>query len=250
MAIMSEDERARIAALSIQGLEHERAGEYERALAAFRASVAIAPTYCDHYNAGNMLLALDRPSEALDEYERSIACKDDYAEAHCNRGIALTRIDRHSDARVAFERAIAVAPRLENAHRCYAILLQRMGDHAAEVAARRQLTVLDPGSAHAWLELAAAIKRSRGKDDRFIDSRPGGVEDEIIDALERGLALGVTDSGLLGWAWAEKLIRLGRVTAASGRLAQRYLEAAEQAVRQFPDDEWFAGKLENAREFF
>ena len=215
----------------------------------FRTSLTIAPTYCDHYNAGNMLLALERPSEALEEFDRSILCKHDYAQAHCNRGIALTRLARHSDARAAFERAIAVDPHLTNAYRCYAILLKMMGELTAEVVARRKLAELDAGNPHGWLDLADALKRARGKDDRFIDSRPGGAEDQILDAIERALVVGVSDPELQRWAWAEKLLRLGRVTAASGRLAAQYLQAAEHAVALFSEDEWFADQLEHAREF-
>lgn len=105
-----------------------------------------------------------------------------------------------------------------------------------------------PKDATGWLTLAGDMIRNRGDGDRFIESEPGGFEDRIIDAVERALALGVTDPQELRWAWSQKLHRLQRVAHASGRTLARYLEAAETAAQLFPDDPWFAETLDDARE--
>jgi tetratricopeptide (TPR) repeat protein len=218
---VDEDTRRKVAALSAKGIVHEAAGRLDFALAAFRESTQIAPTYEDHYNAGNMLLQLGRPAEAVDEYDRSIACRDDYAEAWCNRGIALARSGRQTDACVAFERSLAVDPALASARRCLATT---------------------------YLDRANALKRDRGEDDRFIDSTPGGIEDQIVEVIDRALALGVDNAALRKWAWAEKLVRLQRVAHASGRTLKQYVDAAEHAVTLYPDDERFTKWRDDARQ--
>lgn len=255
---MSETER-RIAELSALGLEHERAGRYEAALAAFRESTAISSTYCDHYNAGNMLLQLGRAAEALDEFDRSLACDEHQGEAHCNRGIALARLGRHDQARSAFERALAVQPTLTNAARCLACVLRTLGEAAAESDARRRVAELEPGDPFAWLDHANAMKSARA-DDRMIDNEPDGVEVRIVEALDRALALGIPDPAFLQWAWREKLIRLGRLAHAGwspalhgGRAGPeidyltQYARAAAAAVEVFGDDAWFCEKLLDAQ---
>ena len=106
----------------------------------------------------------------------------------------------------------------------------------------------EPEDAASWLALAGDIIRNRGDADRFIESEPGGVEDRIIDAIEHALALGVADPQQLRWAWSQRLYRLQRVAHASGRTRTRYLEAAENAVKLFPEDQWFVETLDDARE--
>jgi tetratricopeptide (TPR) repeat protein len=218
---MDDDAKQRIAKLSSEGLTHAAAGDFERALTAFRASIELAPTMCDHYNAGNMLLALNRPAEACDAFDHALACDDSYAEAWCNRGIALFRLEKGDLAIASFERALALAPTLDNARHCRATAL---------------------------VEGAAARKKARGEQDRYVDAAPGGFEDQMLEPLERALELGLASSNLARWAWAERLIRLERVAHTSGRTLARYLAAAEEAARKYADDPWFREKAEDARE--
>lgn len=243
---------------SARGRFLERRGEPEAALASFRRSTAIRPNYPDHYNAATMLLHLGRDEEALAELEASLEQNDGYAEAWCNRGIALSRLQRPEEARKSFERAEAVDDTLANAFRCHAVLLASLGEPAGAVPLRARVAELEPKSSTAQLAYAHALGAAH--DDRYVHWEPGGVEEQIVAAVERGLALPCNEQQRR-WAWTEKVWRLQRI--AHGRQASRragvpsvddagaiarFAAAAEEGARLFPDDAWFTEQLEDARE--
>ncbi len=241
---------------SLRGLFLERCGRYDEALASFRRSTAIQANYPDHYNAATMLLHLGRPAEALAELDACIACNDRYAQAWCNRGISLTQLGRHSEARASFERAESLDDRLANAFRCHAILLAQLGELDAAASLRARVAALEPASAASHLDLAHALAAAH--DDRYVHWEPGGIEEQIVEAVERGLALVCSDRQRR-WGWTEKVWRLQRI--AHGRQASRraglaideqpaiahYLAAADAAAALFPDEAWFAEQLADAR---
>ena len=53
---------------------------------------------------------LKRPAEALASYDKAIALKPDYAEAHNNRGNALRDLKRPEEALASYDKAIALKP--------------------------------------------------------------------------------------------------------------------------------------------
>jgi tetratricopeptide (TPR) repeat protein len=242
-----------IGAWSVRGLFFERQRRYVDAMESFRRSTRITPTYCDHYNAGNMLHALGRNDEALVEFDAAIACDGNQAEAWCNRGISLFALGRIDQARTSFDRAIAIDDHLVNAYRCKAVLLQKLNDKGA-VAARRRVAELAP-SAAAFIDLANALRHGLGPQILW---EPGGIEEQIVAAVDRALEFPCDDRQRV-WSLAEKLVRLQRI--AHGRQSARragiavdeapaivrYLEAAEATAPLYPDDEWFAEKLGDAQ---
>jgi tetratricopeptide (TPR) repeat protein len=241
---------------SLRGLFLERRGRHADALASFRRSTAIRANYPDHYNAATMLLHLGRPAEALAELDACIACDDRRAEAWCNRGISLTQLGRHAEARASFERAESLDDRLANAFRCHAILLAQLGERDAAATRRARVAALEPASAASHLDLAHALAAAH--DDHHVHWEPGGIEEQIVEAIERGLALACSDRQRR-WGWTEKVWRLQRI--AHGRQASRraglaiderpaiarYLAAAAAAAGLFPDEAWFSEQLADAR---
>ena len=61
-------------------------------------------------NRGAALRSLDRPLDALADYDRAIALAPGHAPAHTNRGVALAALNRFAEAREAYDRALALAP--------------------------------------------------------------------------------------------------------------------------------------------
>lgn len=85
--------------------QHARSAEMAtRALALDPASVEALS------NRGAALRSLDRPAEALADYERAIAISPSHAQAHTNRGVALAALNRFADAEAAYDRALELAP--------------------------------------------------------------------------------------------------------------------------------------------
>lgn len=61
-------------------------------------------------NRGAALRRLDRPAEALADYDRALAINPAAAPVHVNRGIALAALNRHEEALAAYDRALALQP--------------------------------------------------------------------------------------------------------------------------------------------
>ena len=121
---------------------------------------------------------------------------------------------------------------------------------------RARFAELVPHSAAAHLEHAQALGDAH--DDHYVHWEPGSIEDQIVDILDRALALPCNpDQRRI--AWAEKLRRLQRI--AHGRQATRragldvddapaiarFRSEAEAAANLFADDEYFADKLADAK---
>ena len=121
---------------SNRGLLLERMQRYEDALESFQAATRIEGNFRDHYNAGNMLLFLERNAEAKDAFDASIACRDDYPEAWVNRGIASNGIDATTTARESFEQALAINEAFYPALRCLAILEASLENEIRSIKAK------------------------------------------------------------------------------------------------------------------
>ena len=61
-------------------------------------------------NRGAALRNLDRPAEALADYDRALALSPSHAQAHTNRGVALASLNRFAEAEAAYDRALALDP--------------------------------------------------------------------------------------------------------------------------------------------
>jgi tetratricopeptide (TPR) repeat protein len=80
-------------------------------LAAFDRAIALKPDYPEAHNGRGIVLAsLDRPAEAIAGFDRAIALRPDYAEAYNNRGLVLQRFKRLDEALASFDKALALQP--------------------------------------------------------------------------------------------------------------------------------------------
>jgi tetratricopeptide (TPR) repeat protein len=80
-------------------------------------------------------------AEAIEAYQRAIACDPDYADAHCNLGSVYFNQDRLASSRECFERALACDPHHVEANLNLATLLEEEGRN--QVALRHYKIALD-----------------------------------------------------------------------------------------------------------
>ncbi len=91
-----------------------RLGRLNDALACYDRVLALKPDYVEaHNNRGNALKDLGRPEEALASFDRAIALEPDHAEAHCNRGMALQELKRMDEALESYNLAFDLNPDLD-----------------------------------------------------------------------------------------------------------------------------------------
>jgi tetratricopeptide (TPR) repeat protein len=129
------------------GLEHEEAGELEKAEHAYRRAAALAPSDpAPQFNLGNVLLAGGRMEAAAERYAQAVALDPAHARAWFNLAHVQDALkDRHSAIKY-LRRAIAADPSFADAHFNLADLCDRAGDAATATAAWADYLRLDPGS--------------------------------------------------------------------------------------------------------
>jgi protein O-GlcNAc transferase len=115
------------------------------ALTSYNKAIALKPDFADaHYNRGNMLNALKRPEEAIASYDKTIALKPENAEAHNNRGAVLNNLKRYEEALASFDKAIALKPDDAEAHNNRGAALNALKRHPEALASVEKAIALKP----------------------------------------------------------------------------------------------------------
>ena len=104
---------------------------------------------------------LQRPAEALASYQRAIAIKPDYAEAHCNRGNLLKDQGAADAALECYERALALRPAYREAHFNRGNVLKECLRFEEALASYDAAIALDPLYADAHLNRGNVLKELR-----------------------------------------------------------------------------------------
>jgi len=172
--------------LSEIGLVFERRGQLVEALEAFRRATLVEPSYADHYNAGNMLLALGRANEAIPEFQASLRCDDSHPEAWVNLGIAYYRLSRPWDARRCFAAALALDGAFVPALRCLGTVLSGQGFQSEAERVYARVADLCPEDPQALADHACAL--GEFAHDGTINLEPHEREWRALEACNRALA--------------------------------------------------------------
>jgi tetratricopeptide (TPR) repeat protein len=152
-AALAADPGFAAAAANLAELEARR-GNYDAALAGYRAAIERLPGYAVfHFDLGYLLLhrrpgdAAAGAAAAIPSFERAVELDPGYAQAHNELGNALLELGRLGAAGQAFERAAAIAPDAPQPHKNLARLALAEGrprDALADLdEALRRLPVTD-----------------------------------------------------------------------------------------------------------
>ncbi len=102
---------------NLLGQGHIRKGDAERALAAFDRAIALKPDYADaHGNRAHLLSEMGLLDQAMVGFDNALLLRQDSPEDWCNRGATLQSLDRTEEALRSFDRAIALRPDFAGAH--------------------------------------------------------------------------------------------------------------------------------------
>ena len=91
-----------------------------------------ANTCCDQ---GESFLNNERYDEALEEFQKAIDIKPDYARAHFGRGHVYRRTKRHANAIIAFQQTIKFKPNYKEAHYGLGLAYFESGDSNQAITA-------------------------------------------------------------------------------------------------------------------
>ena len=149
-----------------EGMKALDEGKYEVAVQAFRKAIeADSKDYFAHFNLAMAYTLLQRDTEAVAEYRRTLELKPGLYEAQLNAGIVLLRQKNPAEALPLFEDAAAQKPR-EFRPRYYLAESQlQTADYAKAKDSYQLALALDAKSADAQLGMAQVLVQEGRIDD-------------------------------------------------------------------------------------
>ncbi|TDB94097.1 tetratricopeptide repeat protein [Nonomuraea longispora] len=163
-------------------------------------------------NRAQLLSALGRGKEALDDYAAAIAVDPAFPDYYLERGNLLFGLGRHEEALADFERAMRAGPPLPEAHYNRAELRTVRGDVEGALADLGRVIELDPSYVDAYINRAGLLAAC-------------GRDEEAGQDVRAGLALAPGNPHLL--------TVLGQLETSAGRLAEARV-ALDLAIEQAP----------------
>jgi tetratricopeptide (TPR) repeat protein len=116
-------------------------------------------------NCGLSLQALNRPEQALENYDRALAIHPHYAEALFNRGVTLQKLRRLDHALTSYDRAVTERPDYAEALCNRGVVLQELGRFSEALESYDQALVLRPKFAEALSNRGNALKAVKRLED-------------------------------------------------------------------------------------
>jgi len=98
---------------------------------------------------------------AVQNYEKALSIKPDYAKAHYNLGIALQELGKLQDSVKSYENSVAFEPENAQIHNNLAIVLRELDQLEKAEASCRKAIVLDPEYAEAYSILSIILYANR-----------------------------------------------------------------------------------------
>nr|SBO99675.1 TPR repeat [Nonomuraea gerenzanensis] len=163
-------------------------------------------------NRAQLLAALGRTKEALEDYGAAIAIDPGFPDQYLERGNLLFKLGRHEEAEADFEQAMRAGPPLPEAHYNRAELCAVQGDVEAALADLGRVIELDPGYLDAYINRAGLLAGCERDEEARAD-------------VETGLRLAPGNPFLL--------TVLGQLETAAGRYREAGT-ALEQALERAP----------------
>jgi Flp pilus assembly protein TadD len=129
------------------------------ALASFARSLALKPDDPDVLNGrGRVLLGLHEPARALADLDQAVALKPDHVGALINRGNALAALGRLDEALAQYDALLAADPAHPALHFNRGVALGHLGRHADAIAAYDQALVGRPRHPATLLNRGVALQ--------------------------------------------------------------------------------------------
>ncbi len=139
-------------------------GELEKALEFYEEALKVKPRFFEaEFQRGNVLVALERFSDAEAAFRRVIEMRSDWSLPHSALGALLVRTNRDKEANASLERALALDSKDTVALRLLADFRLRSGDTREALKLAQRATSDAEAPASAWLLRARTEKASGEK---------------------------------------------------------------------------------------
>jgi tetratricopeptide (TPR) repeat protein len=161
-------------AVSNVGVEFQRIGRSEDAIAWHRKAVAIKPDRAQfHYSLGLVLLNANQTQEAISEFREAARLLPNVAEYQSNLGAALFSAGVYKESIPLFRRALELDPRMWRAHHILGMALYGTGDLPGAIEHYRSALEINPRAVEVYLHLADAYIHNKQPSEAMAVARAG-----------------------------------------------------------------------------
>ena len=130
---------------NIRGACYVGLGQLDIAVQNYEKSLSIKPDYAKaHYNLGSVLEELGRLRDSVKSYKNSTALEPENAQAHNNLAIVLRELDQLEEAEASCRKAIVLDPEYAEAHSSLSIILYANGDLNSALKSIEKAYSIDP----------------------------------------------------------------------------------------------------------
>ena len=144
-------------------------GKVDEAIAAYRQTIAIMPSYAEAYsNLGVALKDQGKLEDAISAYHRSIRIKPNYAEGHYNLGTALKEQGKLDEAIAAYRQAISIKPDYAEAYSNLGAAFKDQGKLDEAIAAYRQAVGIKPNYSEVFSNLLFCLIHDHRSTDTLL----------------------------------------------------------------------------------
>lgn len=176
--------------LALAGIISIQIGQPEEAVSYFEKALALKRDFAEaHYNLGNALLLLGRAAAAVESFRRAAELRPDLAAIHNNLGNALQALGSWKEAAQAYRNALQREPESAPLHRNLGIVLEASGERDAAAVAYRRAIALEPKWSKAHSNLANLLLASGDAEavikaaDTWLAACPGAIEGMGLKAV-------------------------------------------------------------------
>jgi predicted O-linked N-acetylglucosamine transferase (SPINDLY family) len=170
-----------------------QAGRREAAVAAYDRALAARPSFAEaHYGLGNAYMVFHEPNRALESYERLLALDPAHAAGWSNRGNALQGLGRLDEAVESYDRALALRADVALTHYNRANALRSLGQFEAALKSYDRALGLNPRLAEAHNNRGLTLRALAKPDEEALAAfdRAIALKPRFVEALiERGNVL-------------------------------------------------------------
>lgn len=158
------------------GSAHEKLGQLEDAVAAYRKAVQINPDFNQaYYNLGNAYSGLKRYEAAVTAYQQAITLQPDFANAYYNLGNAYMNLSATKEAAESFARAIELKNDFVDAYFALGSAYLDLNANQEALEIYLKLIEINPNSEEAYSDMSIAFF-SLGRYEEAIGSLKKALE--------------------------------------------------------------------------
>ena len=142
-----------------KGIKGADFDQLERKLNNANKALAIKPDFADaYYNIGIALQQKNKLEEAIEAYNKALAIKPDYANAYYNIGIALQQKNKLEEAIEAYNKALAIKPDYVDAYYNMGTVLQHQNKLEEAIEAYNKALTIKPDYIDAYYNMGIVLK--------------------------------------------------------------------------------------------